>query len=233
MTPYENVTLKERLREEAAKLKEMPFKDKIWYIWEYYKFPIIGTVIAVFMVVSIGSAMYNNRFDTALSCVVLNSRYDTEALSVDQYFNEGFREYIALDEDSKIEVDYSMSPTFDESAMSQYSYAELAKLTAMISSKELDVMIGKPDVIDHYGSMDGFLNLEEVLPADLYEQVKDNLYPITNPETGVTSLCGLRIGDTTFSEKTGLILDDPILTIMSNTAHTDTAVQLVRYIFEQ
>ena len=34
MTPYENVTFKERLHEEAAKLKEMSFKDKFWYIWE-------------------------------------------------------------------------------------------------------------------------------------------------------------------------------------------------------
>ena len=45
MTPYENVTFKERLHEEAAKLKEMSFRDKFWYIWEYYKFPIIGVVI--------------------------------------------------------------------------------------------------------------------------------------------------------------------------------------------
>ena len=128
MTPYENVTFKERLHEEAAKLKEMSFRDKFWYIWEYYKFPIIGVVIAVFLVGSIGGAMYNNRFDTALSCAVLNSRYDSETLTVDQYFNEGFRAFIGLDENTKIDVDYSMSPSFDESAMNEYSYAELAKL---------------------------------------------------------------------------------------------------------
>ena len=233
MTPYENVTFKERLHEEAAKLKEMSFKDKFWYIWEYYKFPIIGVIIAVFLVGSIGSAMYNNRFDTALSCAVLNSRYDSDALTVDQYFNEGFRAFIGLDENTKIDVDYSMSPTFDESAMNEYSYAELAKLTAMISSKGLDVMIGRPDVIDHYGEMDGFLNLEEALPPDLYEQVKDYLYPVTNAETGQESFCGLRLEDTSFGEKTGLIPDNPVLTVMSNSPHTDTAIQLIRYILEQ
>ena len=233
MTPYENVTFKERLHEEAAKLKEMSFKDKFWYIWEYYKFPIIGVIIAVFLVGSIGSAMYNNRFDTALSCAVLNSRYDSDALTVDQYFNEGFRAFIGLDENTKIDVDDSMSPAFDESAMNEYSYAELAKLTAMISSKGLDVMIGRPDVLDHYGELDGFLNLEEALPPDLYEQVKDYLYPVTNAETGQESFCGLRLEDTSFGEKTGLILDNPVLTVMSNSPHTDTAIQLIRYICEQ
>ena len=112
MTPYENVTFKERLHEEAAKLKEMSFKTNSGISGEYYKFPIIGVVIAVFLVGSIGGAMYNNRFDTALSCAVLNSRYDSEALTVDQYFNEGFRAFIGLDENTKIDVDYSMSPSF-------------------------------------------------------------------------------------------------------------------------
>ena len=88
-------------------------------------------------------------------------------------------------------------------------------------------------IIDHYGEMDGFLNLEEALPADLYEQVKDYLYPVTNAETGQEAFCGIRIGDTSFGEKTGLILEDPVLTIMSNSPHTDTAIQLIRYIFEQ
>lgn len=232
MTPYENVTLKERMREEAAKLKEMPPKDKLWYIWEYYKFPIIGVVLAVFLIGSIGSAMYNNRFDSALTCVVLNSRYDPDHLSVDQYFNEGFREFIALDPTFKIDVDYSMSPSFDDSSMNEYGYAELAKLTAMISSRELDVMIGKPDVIDHYGEMGGFLDLTEVLPTDLYEQIKDSLYTVKNVETGQDVICGIRIGDTSFGEKTGLILEDPVLTLMSNSEHTDTAIQLIRYIFQ-
>ena len=224
---------KKPVKEQMTPFKDLTFSEKVHYIWEYYKFPIIGVIIAVFLVGSIGSAMYNNRFDTALSCAVLNSRYDSDALTVDQYFNEGFRAFIGLDENTKIDVDYSMSPTFDESAMNEYSYAELAKLTAMISSKGLDVMIGRPDVIDHYGEMDGFLNLEEALPPDLYEQVKDYLYPVTNAETGQESFCGLRLEDTSFGEKTGLILDNPVLTVMSNSPHTDTAIQLIRYIFEQ
>ena len=73
--------------------------------------------------------MYNNRFDTALSCAVLNSRYDSEALTVDQYFNEGFRAFIGLDENTKIDVAYSMSPSFDESAMNCLLYTSSLKVT--------------------------------------------------------------------------------------------------------
>ncbi len=233
MTPYEDKTLKDSMQEERDKLKNMSVKDRLWYIWEYYKIPIIIAVVAVIFISSIGSAIYNNRFETALSCVIFNSRPASEADSVDDYFNQGFRQYIDLNEDAKIEVDYSMSPTFDESSMNEFTYAQLAKITAMISSKSLDVMIGKPETIDHFGEMGGFVDLKEILPADIYDKVEDHLYFVTNQEIGENTACGLLIGSTDFCDKTGLIIDEPILTIMSNSTHTDTAVELIRYVFGQ
>ncbi len=233
MTPYEDKTIKDTLREERNKIKNMSVKDKLWYIWEYYKIPIIIAVVSVILISSIGSAVYNNRFETALSCVILNSSPTGEADSVDDYFNQGFRQYIDLKEDAKIDVDYSMSPTFDESSMNEFTYAQLAKITAMISSKGLDVMIGKPDTIDHFGEMGGFVDLKELLPADVYDKVKENLYFVTNQETGEETACGLLIGGTDFCEKTGLVIDEPVLSIMGNSTHTDTALELIRYVFGQ
>ena len=143
MTPYEDKTIKDTMREERRKLKDMNGKDKLWYIWEYYKIPIISVVVAIFLIFSIGSAVYNNRFETALNCVILNSQLKSQTVSPDDYFDKDFRPYINLPEDTKIEVNYSMSLSFDESAMSDFTYAELAKLSAMITSKELDVMIAR------------------------------------------------------------------------------------------
>ncbi|HCD42160.1 MAG TPA: hypothetical protein DEQ64_00125 [Lachnoclostridium sp.] len=233
MTPYEDKNLKDSLREERDKLKNMSLKDRLWYIWEYYKIPIIIAVVAVVFISSIGSAVYNNRFETALSCVIINSSPTGETDSVDDYFNQGFRQYIDLKEDAKIDVDYSMSLTFDESSMNEFTYAQMAKITAMISSKSLDVMIGKPDTIDHFGEMGGFVDLKELLPADVYDKAKENFYFVTNQETGEKAACGILIGNTDFCKKTGLIIDDPILAVMSNSTHTDTAVELIRYVFGQ
>jgi hypothetical protein len=233
MTPYEDKNLKDSLREERDKLKNMSLKDRLWYIWEYYKIPIIIAVVAVVFISSIGSAVYNNRFETALSCVIINSSPTGETDSVDDYFNQGFRQYIDLKEDAKIDVDYSMSLTFDESSMNEFTYAQMAKITAMISSKSLDVMIGKPDTIDHFGEMGGFVDLKELLPADVYDKAKENFYFVINQETGEKAACGILIGNTDFCKKTGLIIDEPILAVMSNSTHTDTAVELIRYVFGQ
>lgn len=231
MTPYEDKTLKDSLQEEKNKLKNMSLKDRLWYIWEYYKIPIIGTVVGVFLIFSIFSAVHNNRFETALSCVILNSQPDSEKDLVSEYFDQGFRQYLGLTDETKIDVDHSMSISFDNSNMTEFTYAELAKLSALISSKELDVMIAKKDSIDHFGEMGGFLDLKEVLPPDVYDQVKDQLYEVTNSETGETIACGIKIGNTDFLKKTGLTMNDPILGIISNSTRTDTAVKLIRYVY--
>lgn len=235
MSPYEDKTLKERFHEEGAKLKEMSLKDKFWYICEYYKYPIIGILIAVIMVGSIGSAMYNNRFDTALTCLIMNARYDTETApaKVNKYFDEDFRATTEIEAKYPFDVDYTLSVAFDSSAMNEYSYAELAKVTAMISSKQVDVMIGDPEAMDHYAAMGGFLDFESALPADLYELVKDRLYTAVDEETGEEVACGVYIGDTSFSERTGLTVENPVLAILSNSTHTDTSLALLRFVLEQ
>lgn len=232
MTPYENKTMKDSINEERKKLKNMSFKDKLWYIWEYYKIPIAAILTAVILVFSIGSAMYQNRFDTALSCVILNSHPAVEKPFAEEYLDQGFRLYAKIPDDEKISVDYSMNITFDEASMSEFTYGELAKLTAMISSKELDVLIGKPEIIDHYGAMGGFIDLKESLPPDLYEAVADRLYTVQNQETGQVIPCGILLEEGNFTEKTGLSMEQPILCVMSNSTHTDTAVKLIRYLLK-
>lgn len=231
MTPYEDKTLKDSIKDEKKKLKDMSFRDKIWYIWEYYKFPIMGVVIGVFLIASIGTAIYGNRFETALSCVILNAKIPDGEDTMDAYFNQGFRQYSGIAQDVRIEVDASINLSFEESSMNEFTYAQLAKISAMVSSKELDVMIGPPDIIDHYGAMGGYEDLKQLLPADVYEAVKTDLYFVADQETGEERACGLSLENTDFAPKTGLILENPVLGIVSNSTHTDAGVQLIRYLY--
>ncbi len=230
MTPYEDKTLKDSLQEEKRKLKNMNLKDRLWYIWEYYKIPILGILIALTLIGSIGSAMYQNRFETALSCFILNSRPGSDTDRLSSYFDQDFRQYAGLAEDVKIDVDSSISLTFDEAAMSELTYASLAKITAVISSKDLDIMIGNPETANHYGSLGGFIDLKEFLPAEVYEKVKDRLYMTTNEETGETTATGVLIGETDFCQRTGLSMEEPVLSVVSNSTRTDISLKLVLYV---
>lgn len=223
--------LKSNIAAETRKLKGKPWKDKIWYIWEYYKFHIFGIITGTALIVSVGTTIYNNRFDTALSCLILNSSITEEGeLKKDEYFNKGFRQFAKLDEDLVISIDNSLNVQFDNIS-SQFDYAAIAKITAMAAGHGLDVMIADPSSAGHYGSLGGYLDLKATLPHDLYNKVTDSLYWVKN-EQGGSVACGVRLDQKSFEEKTGIILDEPIFAIMSNSIHTETAVDLLRYILE-
>ena len=56
---------------------------------------------------------------------------------------------------------------FNEESTSQYGYATLAKISALVASKSLDVVIGDQSAIDHYETVSAYQNLEELLSPEL------------------------------------------------------------------
>ena len=46
------MAIKDEIKQESIKLKDMPPKKKAEYIWEYYKIPIIGVIAAIIFIVT-------------------------------------------------------------------------------------------------------------------------------------------------------------------------------------
>lgn len=220
-------SIKHEARIEREKLSNMSLKDKIWYIWEYYKVPIIAVIIIVSVAISVGTTIYNNRFDTALYCVVVNNRTSQE---VDETkVLEEIKEYLGLSDIREIVYDSSMYVSYGNS-VSELSYATMAKISALVASRDLDIMIADTENIDHYAELGGMSNLEEVLPQDLYETVKDRLY-YAKDENGVKIPCAVSLEDTKFAEDLNLSMDPPLISLFSNSEHTDHCISLLHYIF--
>lgn len=226
------MSIKDYLKEEAGrerqKLSQMSNRDKLWYIWEYYKLPIIGTVIAVFVIISFASAVYSNRFDNALYIMILNDKSggnnhtDELADALDSYLNLGKNEQVTIDD--------SLSVTYDGST-SEMGYASLAKITALITTKDLDIIIGDTASMDHFGSLSAFSNLEEELPADVYHLVRDHLYYAKGSD-GSSYPCAIVLDESRFPKESGVILKPPYLALLSNSQHKEASFALIRYLFE-
>lgn len=58
------MTLRQEAQEEKEKLKHMSWKDRIWYIWEYYKFHMLLAFIAMVILWVIGTSLYRQSFIT-------------------------------------------------------------------------------------------------------------------------------------------------------------------------
>lgn len=211
---------------EREKLKAMTPRDRAWYIWEYYKFPIIGVFVALVVAWNIGAAIYRGTYDTAFYCVYLNNRSDMELNTAP--LEQGFSQYLGLGEKELITTESSFI-SYGDSA-TELSYASMAKLTALISAKELDVIIGDMENLEHYGSMDGFLDLEATLPEDLLPLVQEHLVYVKGSD-GVSRAYGVSLSGTAFADESHLAQQPPVLGIISNSKHKDRSVALLRYIF--
>lgn len=225
------MSLKEQLKEEAKnerkKLSTMSLRDKLWYIWEYYKFHIIGIVVFFTVAISIGNTVVKNNYETAFYCAIINARSAAEANT--DYLEKGFKEYLQVDEKTQVIIDSSLQVSYENP--NEMGYAVMAKITALIASKELDAMITDTDNIEHYAAAGGFVDLEQFLPADTLALVKEHLYYATD-DTGRKYACAISLEDSGFEKETGLTLDPPLLAFMSNSVHTEADIALLHYLFE-
>ncbi|MEG7530008.1 MAG: hypothetical protein RSF83_01280 [Hungatella sp.] len=217
---------KENAHLEKEKMKQMSFKDKIWYISEYYKFHIFGVFLAIGILGIIGNSIYRGTFNTELYVLYLNSRSDqelnTDLLTKDFYEHMGFTEKQEINTESMY-VSYGQDAT-------EFSYASMAKISALVASKDLDIMIQDTENFNHYAELSGCADLEQELPADLLILLKDRLC-YANDDTGAKKAYGISLADTQFAEDSHLGMDPPIFTIVSNSMHKENSIALLRYIF--
>lgn len=220
--------IKAESKKERAKLKQMTWKDRIWYIWEYYKVHMLALVGIFFVFYLIGNMIYNSTFTTQLSYLVINNN-SMEVANLDGLDQE-FKEYMEYGKKDRISSDASIYLRHTEKA-TEFEYANMAKISALVSSQDLDLMISDPINIDHYMELDAFMDLQELLPEDLWEQVKDSVYYAKNPE-GQSIPCGIDLALTSIPEKTGIELQPGYISVITSTARTDTVLSWIRFVLQ-
>lgn len=229
MTPpsQETNVLKETHRlTEREKLKAMNRSDKIWYLWTYYKFHILAVIGALGLLLLSAQMVYRSTFKTALHCIYINSRSE-EGVNFSP-LEEGFFSWQGLDSKDKILTEASFISYGEEAT--QYSYASMAKISALAASKELDVIIGDTETILYYAAIDGFLNLEH-LPDEIFTLIADRLYLAPGPDH-ILHPYAIDLSGTAFASSSHLTQDRPLLSIMINSQRQEMVYDLIRYIFQ-
>lgn len=223
------MNLKEHTHEELQKLSRMSFKDRLWYIWEYYKFHLLVLLLVIGFLCLMGNILYRQTFTTRLSLAIINDQ--SGGTSDTEPFKAEIREALGYGRKDILDVSEGLFVSFDEKSMSQYAYASLAKISAMVASQSLDAMITDQAVVEHYSQMSAFADLRELLPEDLYQKAEP--YIIYMPdESGREVAAAVSLEDTSFMEKTGIRMDPPYLAVISSSPHTEDTVQLLQLLFE-
>lgn len=213
-------------RSELEKLKAMSWKDRAWYIWAYYKVHIALIIAALLILQVVATSLYRSTFHTALYCMIINSQ-SQEEIDLDP-IQEGFAQYLSLGKKDLINAESNFI-TYGDNA-NELSYATMAKVSALIFSKDLDIIIGDTDTIRHFASLDGYIDLEKGLSPELLSLVQDRLFYAAR-EDGSEYACAIDISGTSFASDIHLGQDPPLLGIIINSDRRENADALIRYIF--
>ncbi len=162
------------IKKQHKKVEKMSKKGKFEYFWEYYRIPTIVAIIAVVFVVMLIHDV-TSQLPYGFYATMVNSSSATE--NVEETIENEFADYAGIDQKS-YECYIDTTTTLDLNGGSQYDMANQSKLVAVISTKDLDVMVADPSVFAQYSGNDAFTDLRTVLSDEQLEEYKDNLYYI-------------------------------------------------------
>lgn len=222
-----NMSLHDEIKEQNAKMKGQPFSVKFSYFKEYYLKTTIVIAVIVIALISLLISIFTGPEDTAFGCYFINN---TGPASDDTLLND----FVAkMDIDTKKhEVFLDTSIYYNPDNQDPYAYVSIEKVMAIISTGELDIIVGDEGVTDYYAYGSCFCDITTVLPADLLEQFQDKLYYYTTEE-GETIPVGIYIDDSPKLAKYGYYDHTrPIFGIIANSNDVDTAIAFLRYLYE-
>jgi len=190
--------LKDKIQAERNKLREMTFKKKLEYIWDYYKFPIIGFFVVLIFIGSLLNIRYFNPPPGTALFVAWSAGFATEEQLDDLKNILGER---IIDEAENEEVSISL---FLESEVNPaFSSANAQRLVAMVAAGEIDVFITDKQLLEEFSENGILMPLDHMLAEikernpTVHSRIEENItYALYRAENGSTTerITGIQIG---------------------------------------
>lgn len=197
-------------------------KNKLSYIWDYYKFPIIGVPLGILLIIYVVSTFTGSK-DVPFSVYFINQDVSIESC---QNLEEKLRKASPLEdivEDVYVDASLVIHPDAPD-LDSQMSF------TASISGHTIDIMISDKPFLEYYSKMNALADLGELLPPDLYDLMMPYLILAENEE-GLMTPYAIDLSNCAYF--TDLNLDTPVLTIAKYSEHPEACIAFLHLVFSE
>jgi hypothetical protein len=215
---------------EKEKLRDMPLKKKLSYLWDYYRYhALLFIVIAAFIYYAIYS-FTKPKIETKLYTAIINNTVEPEIW--DEYV-ERISEHLDLDTVTENAI---LNYKFYYNGDAEYEVNMRQAFTVYLAASEIDVIIAPMSEFSDYVDNGFFTPLSDQLPTDLYSSLTDRFYLSETEDNPKVSAYGLYLEDTKLYKEHSLSSDDddPVLIgIVTNSPHMQNSVEFIRYIFNQ
>lgn len=167
--PREYRGVQDEIHEQHLKVKDMTFREKWNYFWEYYKYHTLAVILIIFFVVTLGHDILSAK-DYGFYGVMLNS-----TMLSGNKMGAAFAEYAGIDTtqyDCFIDAESTLSYT----GMSEYDMATTQRLAALVQTGDLDAVVFDSIIFNNYANNEMFLDLRTVLTKEELAGYQDDLY---------------------------------------------------------
>lgn len=236
---HDGNTLGDVIKEKKRVFRELSFKEKIVFIWDYYKVHIFLGLLCLFCVISLLHHYIFENQDTLVYGMNINVTADSMAT---EDFPDAYMEYSGADP-KELQVFYegNLFMGDDENIDANTDYASVMKVSSVIAARELDFVICDNYVFRDYEDIAGFYDLKEMLPADLFERLDSEgliIYGQATNEESADRLdryaMAIDLTDTDFAASYNLKASDGgtlYFAAIMNSKRIDEVTNVVRYIF--
>lgn len=213
--------LRSIMKNERAKMSDMSWKEKFQYLWDYYKFVMIGLVIVVFVLMLLLNESYQSIKKNVITVAMVDMTVTSPTV---RSMEKGFGKYYDINGlFEKMTFYTNLTEKDDDGSDFVVSFSgtyNQRKLQTHIDTGELDIVISSYEVIT--SNRESMIKLSDVLSEELYSQLEDNI------QGSSSTACGIDISNTKLGKKLG---KDVYLGIPSSSNHKDAAVEFIKYVF--
>lgn len=204
-------------------LKNMTRKEKVEYIWDYYKVHIIGVIVVIALIVSFihGQA---TKVEYVANLTVIGNITNQDKLEETE---QNLTKLIVKNGQDRQKVLIDVIPITD---INNPQPELIQKFTVKLDAQQIDVMVLDKSMFDSLVKQSALLNIGDVKDINL-SSVKENKIEGVNGENkkGIYAVDAENIS--VFNDM-GLDTNNKVLCISSVTKHKDSAVSMFKWLIE-
>ncbi len=209
---------KDRIAADKKAVAALPPKEKLLFLWDYYKAPILAAGIVLALLV-LTLAIRGDTRDVAMYAVFVNSDM-TEQTPDPEPLND-LLEQGGTDLHNRT-VDITANLTLGQSLDESYDGQTVQVLAALFGISGLDLFAAEEETFEKYASQDAFLDLSLFLEPELLE----NPYRYENTD-GHTIVGGVYLEDSLL-HRLGYYHEGILVGIAARAQNLDEAVAFMK-----
>lgn len=168
------MSIHDEIKEQQQKMKDMTFKGKLSYFWDYYKVHTIAAIAVTAFVVSLIHAFVTHK-DYGFYTTFINAQTSLENSSTSAIWAEEFMDFADIDP-NEYQVYIDTTVMFSDGSGDPYAASNREKMVAMMQVGEINAIVSDTETFEGYAQVEYFYDLETVFTKEELAPYRDYLY---------------------------------------------------------